>query len=227
MSRFGFGVFSVKDCGERRKLLAKSSRKYLSGFFTDLNAKTVGLASKEDMTRAIEEDWPLSLLRVHPSDELSCWGQVGIIASTYLACKALLESDLDGILLIEDDIVLDKGFGEAVLGNISQINDNWDLFFQFRPGSKGGANQTLDFQPRIFSLGAYAISRSGADKVINDCIVGISRPLDLHYLDSASKFLRYSISRKSAMFCHLDEDASANSTITRTQAIANSEEVEA
>jgi hypothetical protein len=217
--RFGFEVFSVSNCGERRNSLAKNSRKYLSKFFTHLDVKTVGLTSKEDMARAIEEHWPLAFLKFHPSDQFNCWGQVGIISSTYLACKKLIESDLDGILLVEDDVVLEEGFGEAITRNISQINNSWDLFFQFRPDGESGANESLDFQPNIGSLGAYVISRSGADKMIADCIRGIKYPLDLQYFKSLSRFRRYAVGRGSAMFCHLDEDASCKSTITKTQTI--------
>lgn len=222
MNNFGFGVFSIEDCGERRKSLAKNSKEYLSGLFTDLSAKTVGITSKKDMDRAIEEDHCLASLRFFRSGDLHCWGQIGIIASTYLACNALLKSNLDGILLVEDDVVLDEGFGEAVLGNILQINDNWDLFFQFRPDGERGANDSLDMQPDIYSLGAYVISRSGADRLIADCTRGIEQALDLHYIKSSLQFHRYAVGRGAAMFCHLDERASAKSTITRTQKIANS-----
>lgn len=216
-NKFGFAVFSVPGCSKRRAEIANSSRGYLSSRYEDIGAETILIASKSDFDQAVKEHWQLAFLKFKRSGNLWLWGQIGIISSTYLACQKLLKSDLDGLVVVEDDIILADGFSEAITENIAKITDPWDVFFQFRTDIDPNRQEAIEFKQFIGTLGAYVISRSGAQKIMNDCVRGIRDPLDLQYCNSASRFARWSVGAGREMHCKLDEEASDQSTITKTE----------
>lgn len=113
-------------------------------------------------------------------------GEKGCYASHIKAWQQLLESEAPAMVVLEDDVQLLSGFGEAVQA-IAQLEQAWDMIkLMGRPGrEKISARQPLfnghDLirYRRVPSFtAAYVISRTGAEKMLRTR-VPFGRPIDI------------------------------------------------
>jgi len=113
-------------------------------------------------------------------------GEKGCYASHILAWRQLLAGDAPALVVLEDDVVLDDGFAQAVRA-IAALGGEWDMVkLMGRPhGEKIRSEASLTPQHRLvqyrrvpsFTAG-YVVSRQGARKLLQSR-VPFGRPIDI------------------------------------------------
>ena len=124
-------------------------------------------------------------------------GVVGVWASNWLAYKNFLQTDKDVLLIFEDDIELSANFQPIVNFYMQELMPTWDFFSIFVPDDSLFAyNQeqhdiTEEHICRSYqqwSCAAYAVSRRGAEKALNDVATrGITAPVDWYVFNFRMK----------------------------------------
>ena len=124
-------------------------------------------------------------------------GVVGVWASNYLAYKNFLNSDKNVLFIFEDDIVLSANFEMITPFYMQQLLPTWDFFSLFVPDDSlfaynenahdyGEENVCYSYQQ--WSCAAYAVSRKGAQKAVNDIESrGITAPVDWYVFNFRMK----------------------------------------
>jgi hypothetical protein len=99
-------------------------------------------------------------------------GERGNFSSHYLRWKYLLDSDLDNLLVIEDDAELDGDFTQVIESYMEYLPKDWDVFSIFvhenqfdRYTEKNNVPVVRAYQD--WSTSCYLISRMGAKKMID------------------------------------------------------------
>jgi GR25 family glycosyltransferase involved in LPS biosynthesis len=124
-------------------------------------------------------------------------GVIGVWASNYLAYKKFLESKYDTLIIFEDDIMVSRNFKNIASIYIGELMPIWDFFSFFVPDDSLFAYNSLehdvyqDYTCRSYqqwSCAGYAVSRRGAEKVINDVeSKGINCPVDWYIFNFRMK----------------------------------------
>lgn len=123
-------------------------------------------------------------------------GVVGVWASNYLAYKAFLDSTYDTLIIFEDDILISKNFKAVTEAYLRELPTDWDFFSLFVPDDSlfafnqskeiGRDNVCISYQQ--WSCAGYVVSRSGAEKAINDIESrGINCPVDWYIFNFRMK----------------------------------------
>jgi GR25 family glycosyltransferase involved in LPS biosynthesis len=126
-------------------------------------------------------------------------GEIGLWLSTILALRKFLETEFDVLVLFEDDIVVQEDGINLVNQFLSKIPRSFDFFILFTPENQypiyGRKRHVLAFlRKNLFfddpnkltgvyqhwSSGAYALSRKGAQNILESIQKEISLPLDWH-----------------------------------------------
>lgn len=117
-------------------------------------------------------------------------GEVGCFASHFEAWKKLINSDMDNILIFEDDIIIYEDFFDKYNIALSNTPDNWDVISLYvdsnqyeRFNQKDYANDHINhYISRAYqdwSTLCYIISKNGAKKFIKFIEKnGIKQPVD-------------------------------------------------
>lgn len=113
-------------------------------------------------------------------------GEKGCYASHILAWRRLLESDAPALVVLEDDVVLDDSFAQAVQA-IATLEQGWDMVKlmgrpqgeKIRSGVPLTPRHQLIQYRRVPSFTAgYVVSREGARKLLQSR-VPFGRPIDI------------------------------------------------
>lgn len=113
-------------------------------------------------------------------------GEIGNFGSHYLAWKYLLASDLESILIFEDDALLDPSFIDKYNIAMNNVPKDYDVMSIFVHENQYNRFQNSDYVNQYVSKGyqdwstlCYVVSRQGAQKMI-DYIVdkGMDYPTD-------------------------------------------------
>lgn len=140
-------------------------------------------------------------------------GELGVWASNLNAWEAFLKSDYDYVILMEDDIVLERNFNERIEIFLNQLPEGWDIFSAFIPGTKVRKYQ---IDPRAWHIGkrdvcklfqswsclCYVVSKKGAQKLLDDAYKIINAPIDA-YLYGSSHIEAYSVKLEVPKICNL------------------------
>jgi GR25 family glycosyltransferase involved in LPS biosynthesis len=113
-------------------------------------------------------------------------GEIGNFGSHYLAWKFLAESDLENILIFEDDILIENDFIKKYNIAIDNVPADYDVLSIFvHPNQYDRFDKTQEISYYIakgyqdWSTLCYVVSKSGAKKLINYLKEhGMSRPTD-------------------------------------------------
>lgn len=104
-----------------------------------------------------------------------------------LACERIIEEDLDGALILEDDIVLKPDFKEVFAKSLEELPEEpaiisyEDTRLRFVPRSKRIKGKVLYRGDRDRFTGALYINRAGANAILADAVENkLDRPID-HY----------------------------------------------
>ena len=124
-------------------------------------------------------------------------GVVGVWASNWLAYKNFLDSKHDVMFIFEDDIVLSRNF-ETITGlYMQELLPTWDFFslfvpddslFAYTPEHHDIYEEHVCKSYQQWSCAAYAVSRRGAEKALNDVKTrGITAPVDWYVFNFRMK----------------------------------------
>lgn len=111
-----------------------------------------------------------------------------------IACKNIVDMDLEGALVLEDDIVLHNNFMEVFRKSINELNDNYswntkpviinyeDTRLRFIPRSKRIKGRVLYEGDRDRMTGALYVNRLAAELILDYALRRkLDRPIDLFH----------------------------------------------
>lgn len=192
-----YKILHLESSSNVRSFCYAKSRKMLS-MLDEVKSPTVDLSTADSVREFLSEhdDFKVNFVESYqgtgvPFPHMS--GVVGVFASNFLAWKAFCESDASILIMLEDDVLLSSNFSAAMLKYLEQLPPGWDIFSFCVPdnclhrykGSELDGGICEIYQD--WSAGGYAITKSGAIKVLEDIKTnGISKPLD-HYLYSVER----------------------------------------
>jgi GR25 family glycosyltransferase involved in LPS biosynthesis len=146
------------------------------------------------------------------------YGELGVWASNWLSWKNFLNTDADYLILAEDDIVLIDECKTLLDLYVEHLPEGWDQFHLwaptgdrplYDPNKHGVGNMYVAKAYQNWSNTAYMLSRSGAQKLLDDVKKrGIKLPLDwLWFQESAEfDFNCYTITPQSTHLCYNSEE---------------------
>lgn len=212
--KFGHVMFHLSKDTER-EMIYKNANEYLSFHSKPFKSPTFEISSQSDYLNFISNYPDFNL---DPSgynlDNIQGWryGEVGILASNWMAWNLFFDSDLDYLILMEDDLIIHEGFFEALNSYMQELPSDWDIFHMYHPGNelhKFGFHLMVSehickaFQD--WSSACYVINKRGAKKLIEDASNGISLPLDWLMFRQQDKFNVYTRSPYANAYCELKE----------------------
>ena len=119
-------------------------------------------------------------------------GERGLWFSTYIALVNFLKSPHDALLILEDDIILEKDFLAGAQGYLDRVPFMWDFFYQYVHPWQGENNYKSEHDLgdtkvcrsyQVWSNACFWVSRSGADKLLDTLEYGvIEDAIDWHIL---------------------------------------------
>lgn len=146
----------------------------LSSKYNKLNSKTYSIYNNKDLAKFMVE---CPKIKLNYKQEFR-YAEIGVWASNYSAWVDFLKTDDDYLLIFEDDVKCVLDFKEYLEGAMTELPDLWDAFFFLTPeGNKTfyykdeEHNIGLDKICKSYQgnwLGGYMLSRSGAEKLINE-----------------------------------------------------------
>lgn len=185
-----------------RNTLATTSIEVLSKHLVRLDSPTITIKTKDETFSFLQDHKHLKLspklYTVIPrngdyhSFEPSMWSpaQVGIWASNYLAWKALSESTFDYALLLENDMIIEDGFFDALSDALQTLPTDWDVYFHYITKTNLSKLTNTEvhslYRPSYFvSHASYVISKKGAQKAVKEIEDGfiIDFPVDWFFLN--------------------------------------------
>lgn len=130
-------------------------------------------------------------------------GEFGNFASHYMAWKYLLNSDLDSLLIFEDDALIKNNFIQSYKLLIDQVPDDYDVFSVYiddnqypRYEESYKINESISIAYQDWSTLCYVVSKKGAQAMCSYVeSVGMDRPTDWFIFRGGQegKFKVYSI----------------------------------
>jgi len=155
-------------------------------------------------------------------------GVIGVWASNWVSYKALLESDANAAILLEDDTVLKENFFQLLPSIIENVPQDWDVVSFCIPNTDCFEYSLLKHwidNPIITKMyqkswaGGYIINRSGADKIVSWVNNhGIDMPIDWLLFTDLGIINVYNISPYIEKVVDVDPD-NVNSYIGQTEGI--------
>ena len=226
--KFSHKVFHLEKDIQREDLF-NSMNSYISQYSEELNTPTINISSDTDIENFyIQHPFVKFDKAGYEFNSESGWryGELGIWASNISAYINFLKSDKDYLILMEDDIEYSKGFFENLVKYMSQIDEEWDLFFYYAPGNTNAG----EFYPeekdvcrsyQDWSCLCYVINRKAAQKVIDDLYDNvISLPIDYYYFRQPEKYVCYTVKTTSKLYCKISGLESTFQTKQKRKALA-------
>ena len=185
------------DADTIREPCLLQNKKYLDNYAKDLKQKAYGIYTAEQLDSYYAENVGLNI----DPDTNFRYAEIGCWASHHMAWKTFYESDYDVVVIFEDDIEILDGFFENLVDKLSLIPEDWDGFFALVPegnfsyynNSHSIGNQYVCKAYQGNWLGAYAINKSGAKKLLDSAKEIIRRPVDIHIFYSPGLLNSYSL----------------------------------
>lgn len=209
--KFSHKVFHLEKDIERENFF-NDMNLYISKYSKELDTPTIGISKQEDL-----EDFYKS----HPGlifdkggyefNNETGWryGEIGVWASNITAYINFLKTDSDYLILMEDDIEHLDGFFENLVNYMSQIEDDWDLFFYYAPGNTNAGEYYADEKDvckayQDWSCLCYVVNKKAAQKIIDDIYQNsINLPLDYYFFKQPEKFNCYTVKPTSKLYCKI------------------------
>lgn len=140
-------------------------------------------------------------------------GEFAIWASNYTAWKKFAKTDHEMLMLIEDDIVLEKNFNQKLIEYISELPDDWDFFTVYMPPTGNDRykkeRKSLDIDRenicRVYqswSCLCYIVSKRGVNKLLQQVKDNVNGPID-HWLFYNKSLNGYSIKLGKENICNI------------------------
>jgi GR25 family glycosyltransferase involved in LPS biosynthesis len=210
-----FTIFHVDEDTQimkKRNELVNAASKVLEKSFEKFETTTVILKNVEQVGKFYRG----SKIKIDPAGHFGDgWkpGELGIWASNYTAWENFLKSDYDYIILMEDDIVLNKGFNDKMTKYISELPKDWDVFTAYTPPTgniryrKGRDSLSIGKENickvyQSWSCLCYVVSKNGARKLLKEVQTPIKSPID-NYLFYHEKINVYAIKMEKGNICDI------------------------
>lgn len=200
-----FNIFHVDgdtDSLKKRRILVDRAIDKLLNNFDHIETPTIIIKNEEDVKNFFNNEE----IKIDPLGwEKRGWrfGELGIWASNYSAWKKFAKTGREMLMLMEDDIVLDKNFNEKLSQYILELPDDWDFFTVYIPSygnvrakthkkvlSIGKPNITKVYQS--WSCLCYIVSKNGVNKLLDQVKEPVNGPID-HWLFYNDDLNGYSI----------------------------------
>jgi len=189
-----FNIFHVENdtkIMEKRNILTNRAITTLEQDFINFDTPTIIIKDVED----VKSFYKNANVKIDPKGfEGNGWkpGELGIWASNITAWENFSKSNYDYIILMEDDIVLNKDFNKKLINYLDELPEDWDIFTAYIPPTgniRYGKNRKdlyvgKDNVCRVYqswSCLCYVVSKAGAKKLLKEIKNPVSSPID-HYL---------------------------------------------
>lgn len=210
-----FTIFHVDGVGnnmEKRNMLVQKAKLKLLPTFDELDTPTIIMKDKQDVANFYKK----SKIKIDPLGHFGDgWkpGELGIWASNIKAWENLLLSDYDYVVLMEDDIVLNKDFSGRLSELLEETPVGWDFFTAYVPASGNiryhsnikeldiGSN-TICKVYQSWSCLCYVVSRDGAKKLLKEIKKNVKSPID-NYLFYHQNLNGYTINMEVKSLCEI------------------------
>jgi hypothetical protein len=172
-----YNIFHPKRSVDRNAAVLRNRALFNKYGIHPLNCETQDFSTFQIMNEFIKNN-PSFKIRTHheyPAPFPHVSGVIGIWASSWVSYKALLESDAEYAILLEDDTILKEEFFKALPVIIENIPDDCDIMsFCIPDGELHKFETSRHFidNPLIGKLyqaswaGGYIVTRSGAEKIM-------------------------------------------------------------
>jgi GR25 family glycosyltransferase involved in LPS biosynthesis len=218
-----YKIFHLEKDTSRANLV-KYAEEYLSQYYTKFDTETIQISNIDDYKDFISKypNFKIDPQGYNLNNQQGWrWGEIGILASNWLAWNKFQESDFDVLMLMEDDIIIYDHFDNTLNNYISELPESWDIFHFYVPLDQYNKyNLGLDHGKHVcrayqdWSCLCYLISKSGIKKLVDSFNDPVSLPLDWHMFRQMEKFNIYTIKPDAEYGCTLAE---MNSTFQLTQ----------
>ena len=189
-----FKVFHIDGDSQllqKRGILTRRANEKLLLDFDMLDTPTV-IIQDEDQVRDFFKDKKIKFDPLGWNGRGWKVGEFGIWASNFTAWENFSKTDHEMLMLIEDDIVLEKHFNEKLIGYINELPDDWDFFTVYAPPTGNDRykkdKQSLDVGKenicRVYqswSCLCYVVSKNGTKKLLKQVSKNVNGPID-HWL---------------------------------------------
>mgnify|MGYP006921282510 CR=1 FL=1 len=210
-----FVIFHVEEDSKimkKRNELTKAASKILEESFEKLETPTIIIKDMEQ----VKDFYKGSKIKIDPLGHFGTgWkpGELGIWASNYTAWDNFIKSDYDYIILMEDDIVLNKNFNNKITKYIKELPEGWDVFTAYTPPTgniryKKNKESLLINKENIckvyqsWSCLCYVVSKKGAQKLLKEVESSVKSPLD-NYLFYHTNLDVYAIKMEKGNICNI------------------------
>ena len=210
-----FTIFHVEEntpLMNKRNILVERAKEKLLNSFSIFETPTIIMKDVED----VKNFYKTSDIKIDPKGfNGNGWkpGELGIWASNLTAWQNFVDSDYEYIILMEDDIVLQKDFNTKLINYIDELPENWDIFTAFIPRTGnirynknnkdlfiGSKNICKVYQS--WSCLCYVVSKDGAKKLLEEVKKPVSSPLD-HYLFYHNNLNAYTMRLEKGNICEI------------------------
>lgn len=210
-----FAIFHVEDDSpvmKKRNDLTRAASKTLEQTFEKFETPTIIIKDVEQ----VKDFYKNSKIKINPLGHFGDgWkpGELGIWASNYTAWENFVKSDYDYIILMEDDIILNKGFNDKLIKYIDELPKDWDVFTAYTP-STGNIRYRKDREAfevgkdnicRVYqswSCLCYVVSKKGAKKLLKEVQKPVKSPID-NYLFYHNDINVYAIKMEKENICDI------------------------
>lgn len=221
-----FNIFHADgntDVLKKRGILTRRATDQLLNNFEKIETPTIIIKNFDD----VKDFYKKEDIKIDPKGHKgNGWkfGELGIWASNYSAWKNFAKTEHDMLMLMEDDIVLNKYFNTKLIEYIKELPDDWDFFTVYIPSFgnvkyKVGKN-SLDINRenickvyQSWSCLCYIVSKKGAKKLLEQVKQPVTSPID-HWLFYNENLNGYAIKMEKGNICDIHK---LNSTIQSTE----------
>jgi GR25 family glycosyltransferase involved in LPS biosynthesis len=210
-----FAIFHVEEdtaIMKTRNELTRVASKILEESFEKLETPTIIIKN----TKEVKDFYKKSKIKIDPLGHFGTgWkpGELGIWATNYTAWKNFVNSEHDYVILMEDDIVLNKNFNHKIIKYIQELPEDWDIFTAYTPPTgniryKKNKESLLINKENIckvyqsWSCLCYVVSKKGAKKLLKEVEKTVKSPID-NYLFYHTEINAYAIKMEKGNICDI------------------------
>lgn len=210
-----FNIFHVEgstDTLRKRSILTARATNQLSSMFDKIDTPTIIIENFND----VKNFYGNNNIKIDPKGHKGAgwkFGELGVWASNYAAWKNFAESDYKMLMLMEDDIVLNKDFNNKLMAYVQELPDDWDFFTVYIPSFGNirydSSRKNLDIGSKnickvyqSWSCLCYMVSKKGAKKLLKEVTMPVSSPID-HWLFYHNNLKGYAIKMERGNICDI------------------------
>lgn len=207
-----FHVDGTSHSAQKRNILTRRAKIQLLDSFDEITTPTIIIKNFEDVKNFYCNEDIVIDPKGHKGNGWK-FGELGVWASNYSAWKNFSKTKYEMLMLMEDDIKLDKNFNSKLLSYIKELPDDWDFFTVYTP-SFGNVRyksnkKDLDIGKenickvyQSWSCLCYLVSKKGTKKLLKLVKKPVSSPID-HWLFYHQELNGYAIKLEKGNICDI------------------------